>query len=288
MTADHPPSPLIAVGDNCLDVFLSHGHMAVGGNALNVAVQWRRAGLPACYFGRVGRDGEAEMIAAELARNGLDPADLETGTGATAVTLLLESAGDREFLLEDLGAGLGYVPDAARLARLGAAAWVHLGTNSSPALLALLAERGIPFSVDLSTRHDEQDLAGAALAFAAGSGSSAPPADQIARLLAKGARQAVVTCGAGGAWFHDGEALHHAPAERIEVVDTCGAGDSFIAAFLAARVLGGAAPGAALARATQAAAATCLHPGGFPQPLHPVPDWLLRKYSDHIPTADPA
>ena len=48
---------LIAVGDNCLDVYLTKGFLAVGGNALNVAVQWRRRGIEARYFGALGRDG---------------------------------------------------------------------------------------------------------------------------------------------------------------------------------------------------------------------------------------
>ena len=55
---------LIAVGDNCLDVYLSKGHMAVGGNALNVAVQWRRLGLAARYLGVVGKDAEGDIILA--------------------------------------------------------------------------------------------------------------------------------------------------------------------------------------------------------------------------------
>ncbi len=46
---------LIAVGDNCLDAYLSKGFVTVGGNALNVAVQWRRQGFNARYFGALGR-----------------------------------------------------------------------------------------------------------------------------------------------------------------------------------------------------------------------------------------
>ncbi|MFD2816472.1 PfkB family carbohydrate kinase [Paracoccus aerius] len=81
---------LIAVGDNCLDVYLSKGHMAVGGNALNVAVQWRRLGLAARYLGVVGKDAEGDIILAALGQAGLDPADVERRDGSTAVTLLQE------------------------------------------------------------------------------------------------------------------------------------------------------------------------------------------------------
>lgn len=123
---------LIAVGDNCLDVYLSKDRMAVGGNALNVAVQWMRAGLKTRYFGLVGPDPEGDVVRTALCRAGLDPDDCEVRPGSTAVTLLLERDGDRRFLLEDLGVGLGYVPEGARYAALRAADWVHLAPTAHP------------------------------------------------------------------------------------------------------------------------------------------------------------
>ena len=53
-----------------------------------------------------------------------------------------------------------------------------------------------------------------------------------------------------------------APAERVEPVDTLGAGDTFIARTLVG-LLRAEAPAAILAAAAQAAAETCLSPGAF-------------------------
>lgn len=280
-------SPLIAVGDNCLDVYLSKDHMAVGGNALNVAVQWHRMGLPSRYFGVVGDDHEGAVIREALARAGLDPADVEERAGSTAVTLLRERDGDRRFLLEDLGVGRAYRPDAPRHAALGGAAWVHLGTNSSPDLVGRLVAEGIRFSIDVSTAHEALPLAGVPLVFASGpEDPDRPIAPVLAAFRARGARRTVVTCGSRGAFFDDGGTVSTVAARPITVVDTCGAGDSFIAAFLAALVVEGCAGPEALARATGAAAATCLHEGGFPQPLIPIPAWLLDKYADVTASAE--
>lgn len=277
---------LIAVGDNCLDVYLSKGHMAVGGNALNVAVQWRRLGLAARYLGVVGKDAEGDIILAALGQAGLDPADVERRDGSTAVTLLQEQGGDRRFLLEDLGVGLGYVPEPARTSLMMAADWVHLGTNTPVSLVQDLVRSGRPFSVDLSTRHDALPLDGVPLAFASGPERADIPVEPIlAAFRRRGARRTIMTCGSRGAYLDDGVGVRHVAARVVDPVDTCGAGDSFIASFLAAW-LTGRPDDDALLEATAAAAATCLHEAGYPQRLGRIPSWLLEKYADVIASAE--
>ena len=107
----------------------------------------------------------------------------------------------------------------------------------------------------------------------------------IAEFRSRCALRTVITCGRRGAFFDDAGEVVHVPAQDIAVVDTCGAGDSFIASFLAARISGRAGP-EALASATGAAALTCGHEGSFPQPLQPIPAWLFDKYADVIATAE--
>ena len=170
---------LIAMGDNCLDVYLSKDRMAVGGNALNVAAQWRLMGLPARYFGVVGEDSEGDVILDGLAGVGLSPEDIERRPGSTAVTLIRDKNGDRSFLLEDLGVGFGYVPDADRQAEMLAADWLHLGTNTDAGLVCLLVSEGARFSVDVSTRHDDLPLAGVPLAFASGPEDPSEPIEPV-------------------------------------------------------------------------------------------------------------
>lgn len=277
---------MIAVGDNCLDVYLSKNRMAVGGNALNVAAQWRAQGLDARYFGTVGRDAEGDQILAASSAAGLAAEDVERGEGNTAVTLLLERQGDRRFLLEDLGIGLGYRPDPTRYAALRQADWVHLGTNTPEALVRQLVADGVPFSVDVSTNHEDLALEGVPLVFASGPEAAEEPVEPVlSRLRGHGAGRIVMTCGRRGAFLMEGNELVHVPARPIQVVDTCGAGDSFIAAFIVATISGRSGK-EGLEIATQSAARTCGHEGGFPQELIPIPQWLLDKYADVIGTAE--
>ncbi|MEZ5737818.1 MAG: PfkB family carbohydrate kinase [Novosphingobium sp.] len=278
---------LITVGDNCLDVYVNADVMAVGGNALNVAAQWARHGWSARYFGAVGKDAEGDALLEAIARTGLAATDIERLPGDTAVTLIREHAGERHFLLEDLGVGEGYFPSADRYDALKTADWVHLGTHSNLELLRKLVEDGIPFSIDVSTKPRSLPLGGVPLVFASGpEAHDASIESEIQALLDHGARKAVVTCGSRGAYFHDGASLYHMPAEQIEAVDTCGAGDSFIATFITAYCIEKAEPPEAMRRATGAASETCLHKGGFPQDLRQIPAWLSAKYADIIRTQE--
>ncbi|MCW5219798.1 fructoselysine 6-kinase [Verminephrobacter aporrectodeae subsp. tuberculatae] len=272
---------LVAIGDNCLDAFVNKNVLTVGGNALNVAVYWRRAGWDAGYFGAVGRDPEGDLLLTEIAAAGLDPEHVERRCGDTAVTLLCDDAGERRFLLEAFGVGAHYMPSPQRYAQAAAADWVHLGTNANPELVRRLVADAVPFSIDLSTAPLALPLDGVPLVF----GSAKEPVEPLlAALRAAGARQVVLTCGRAGAYFHDGTRLRHVAAVPVEVVDTCGAGDSFIAAFLTAWHFGDGDRDAdlALAQAAHAAARTCTHLGGFPQALRPLPDWFPAKYAGVI------
>jgi len=270
---------LIAAGDNCLDVYLSKGLMTAGGNALNVAVQWKRDGYDARYIGAVGDDLGGEIILDRIAASGIDADDVERRPGDTAVTLIRDDGGERTFLLEALGVGEHYHPELLRYQALAEADWVHLGTHSNPDLVRRLVADGVAFSVDISTAHDELPLEGVPLVFASASGQSGEAL--IGELRRKGMRQLVVTGGRQGAWFDDGSRLWHADARHVDAVDTCGAGDSFIATLIEGLYFRGCAPPEAMRSAAAAAALTCLHLGGFPQEPAPIPEALLRKYRDY-------
>ncbi|WP_210506452.1 PfkB family carbohydrate kinase [Naasia sp. SYSU D00057] len=266
---------LIAVGDNCLDVYLRQGNYAIGGNALNVAADWRAAGRPARYIGAVGTDPAAELLLAGVAQAGLGPEHVRRLPGATGVTFIDLADGDRKLLHEEFGVGLDLRLDERELAEVARADWVHLqGTAPEARLVERLVSAGARVSVDLSTYHVTTGIAGVAVAFASVSGSDAAEAEALAeRLLAAGAALAVIMRGEHGSIAWDGvEMVRHA-AQRIDPVDTCGAGDSFIAAFTGA-IVSGAPVRAAMAEATGAASRTCLHFGGWEQTLNPSPQWL--------------
>jgi len=71
--------PIATVGDNCIDRYLPPvDRTLVGGNAVNVAVNFSRAGYAASYFGAVGDDAEGVRTRTVLASLGVDVSSLTT------------------------------------------------------------------------------------------------------------------------------------------------------------------------------------------------------------------
>ena len=105
-------------------------------------------------------------------------------------------------------------------------------------LVRRLAADGVRFSVDVSTAHLALPLEGVPLVFASGpDDATLPVAPILSRLTRRGRAADRAHLRRQRRLFDDGAALTYAAAVPVDVVDTCGAGDSFIAAFIAAHPL---------------------------------------------------
>lgn len=132
-----------------------------------------------------------------------------------------------------------------------------------------LARRGLLVSQDCGVTKPPDTFQYLGIAFCSAEAAGRPP-EQIAQdAVAGGARLAVVTCGADGSIAFDGQAWWRDEAVPVEVVDTTGAGDSYAAGFLRAR-LAGADVGQAMHAGSAAAARTCTHFGAWPQEPTPL------------------
>lgn len=261
---------LATVGDNCIDRFLPPiGLSLVGGNAVNVGVQLAHLGHRVGYFGAIGDDADGWRTRDCLAANGLDLAGLRVVPGGrTAYTdIAIHDGGEREMVFEEFGVCRGYRPSEAEIAILAAKRHVHIGwLDDGGAMKRRLTGMGVSVSQDLGVNADPRDISPdhLAIAFASAGPSREAAAALVDRCLAAGARLAVVTMGALGSCAGDGRTMAWMAPARADVVDTTGAGDSFVAGFLDAH-LRGATLEACLAAGRDRAARTCTHWGGFPQ-----------------------
>ena len=262
------------VGDNCVDRFQPPvGQSLIGGNAVNVAVQLALLGHSSYYFGAVGRDLDGRRTRDLLAEKGVRVDHLQMREGMTAYTNIdITPSSDRVFAFEDFGVCRDYAPSDEDLAALTTMDHVHIGWIADGGdLRRRLAAAGVSVSQDLSVNNDPEHLGADSLTIVFGSAGEdrAGGEEMMRRFLADGARLAVVTRGAEGSVATDGTARVETGISPVTVVDTTGAGDSFIAGFLDGYLAGLDLKGC-LDAGRDCAAKTCTHVGGFPQEPQPL------------------
>ncbi len=263
-----PSMRLLAIGDNCIDHYVDLGRRFPGGNALNVAVYSKQHhGAHADYVGVVGNDENGAYLLSQVAAAGLDTTYITVVEGATAVTEIRLEGGERVFA--------GYSE--------GVQAWARLPLDKVPPPSSYdvahftiwgwgrehipnLREQVGVLSCDFS---DQLKHPGTSImehldySFFSGSHLAGDEARRAALDLSKRTRGVVVvTLGARGSLAYDGERFTMGAAEPVEVVDTLGAGDAFIAAFLYGRERGDSL-GEALARGHRWAARVCSRLGAW-------------------------
>ena len=254
-----------------------------GGSAANQAAWLASFGVGTDFVGRVGA-ADAPSETARLKAIGVTPwvvGDAERPTGR--LVALIDASGERSFLT-DRGANdaleAGDIPDAL----IASAAMIHLSGYSffapgpRAAVLDVMRRAGDkPISVDPASAEFLREVGpedflkwtrGAAILFpnddeAAVLAGSDDPETQCARLAAL-YPLVVVKRGAAGCEAAAGAVRWRAAAPKVEAIDTTGAGDAFVAAFLAVR-FAGADIQAALERAGAAGAEACTIVGGPPK-----------------------
>jgi sugar/nucleoside kinase (ribokinase family) len=268
------PGPLAVGSDAPAPITLSGG-----GAAANVAAWASADGATATFLGRVGDDAFGRHAVDDLLAAGVDvrvTTDRARSTGMCIV--LVDPSGERS-MIPSAGANDGAY-DVAALP--GQADWLSMsgyglfrdGSRATARdLLAAAREREWSIAVDAASAAPLAAVgAEAFLTWLGGdvlllansdearvlTGLTDPAA--AAHALAERLGEAVVKCGAEGAVWSDGTALHKVAATPASVVDTTGAGDAFAAGFLAAV---GAGPDR-LAAAARLAARAVAQVGGRP------------------------
>lgn len=220
-----------------------------GGKGANAAVAAARLGATVAMIGCVGDDDFGRARLDDLAREGIDIAQVRQTAGASGVALIVVDARGENTIIVAPGAnarlgaehlaGLALGPDdvllvqlelpfatseaALRLARAAGATTVLNAAPYDPACLAMLP------LVDLVIVNEIEaaDLLGQSAITRETAGEA------IVAIQAKGPAMAAITLGAEGAIVGRGDDQRHFPALSVEVVDTTAAGDAFCGALAA-------------------------------------------------------
>jgi sugar/nucleoside kinase (ribokinase family) len=256
-----------------------------GGSAANQAAWLASLGVPVVFAGRAGA-ADADFHRRELARHGIEvrlAADEAEPTGV--IVVLIGADGDRT-MITDRGANLSLRAEDVPPRLLDGAALLHLtgysffDPGTRDVIMSLLDEArrgGVPFTIDPGSAAFLDTLEpGEFLEWTRGAAVCFPNLDEAATLtgatdpavmsatLAGTYGAVVVKLGADGALCATADSPPvRVPARPAVVRDTTGAGDAFVAGFLAAW-LNGAPPKAATEAAVTTAARAVATLGGRP------------------------
>lgn len=238
---------VLAVGDNCIDDYVELGMRFPGGNALNVAVYAsRHTDVDADYVGFVGTDDNGKYLVAQIDAQGLDTGKLIIKEGVTAVTKILIRDGDRVFaeyiegVQKDAALPYNKIPDPSTCDLIHFTGW---GCGREH-VKRLKEETGALLSCDFSNNLDDprtEIMPSLDVSFFSGSHlieNSKDPEQALRRLKEMTPGLVVMTLGEHGSMVYDGRSIYREEALTVEVVDTLGAGDAYIAEFLYNRIKG--------------------------------------------------
>lgn len=252
-----------AVGSNCIDYYenLAGGTPFPGGGPVNMAVYAVRLGAQSAYVGPVGDDAFGDLMRRAVAEKGVDVSRMRQAPGKTARTQVLLENGDRVLGDYDEGVLADYVLTPEDLEFLSTCdvvvcdLWGKVGAQFGD-----LQARGVPTAFDGADRPWDPDCQVAIphtdYLFFSGKEDCPALRQQMRGYAAQGPRLVIATLGERGSLCWDGERFHSfgiVPCPNV--VDTLGAGDSYIAGFLVA-YLQGAAIETAMEQGARAAAET--------------------------------
>lgn len=226
------------IGDNCIDLYERLGRKYPTGNVVDTGVNLHRLGVETSIISTTGSDEYGMWMLETLKKEGLDVSHLKVGDGATAITYMDMDGLDRvhgdyvEGVLENI------VFDAEDIAFSSRHDLVHtaLWGKAEDALPAIY-ESGVPISFDYADRLDnplvESTLPYVAYGFYSyHKGDDAFIRSFLSDKVARGMKVAVATFGECGSLAFDCEGFHEMGVFPANVVNTVGAGDSYIAGYL--------------------------------------------------------
>ncbi|CAM3218829.1 fructokinase [Paracoccus aminovorans] len=298
---------ILCAGESLIDMVPEGAHYRPlpGGAVYNTAIALGRIGAPTGYLWPISRDGFGEMLLRPLAEANVDTGLCPRSDRLTTLAFVTLTGGEARYAFYDEGSAgrmlapedLPEIPESVSALFVGGislvpdpcgAAIEALVERLHPRVPVMLDPNIRPFFISDETAYRarlERLLARADLVKLSGDDLEwlmprASFEEAAAAILAKGAKVVLQTGGSAGARAHWQGAPLDAPATRVEVADTIGAGDTFNAGVLAALHRSGALSRdgmadltpetllQALTLGTRAAAITVSRPGANPPWQH--------------------
>ena len=232
---------LAAVGSNCIDYYnnIDGGKCYPGGGPVNMAVYTVRNGGQASYIGSVGTDEYGKVMLEAVKAKGVDTSHIHVVEGKTAISQVELVDGERVFGDYDEGVLSTYklsdedIDFICKHDIVVCDLWGKVEGQFKD-----LKARGIPTAFDCATRPEDSEPKVAMpytdyLFFSSDDGDTKELRDQMKKYKEVGPKLVIAMLGTEGSVCYDGDKFYkYGIIECENVVDTMGAGDSYIAGFL--------------------------------------------------------
>ncbi len=228
---------VVCVGDNCIDYYVETKKAYPGGNPVNVAVYLRELGAETSYVGVVGNDEFGQLLINSLNGKNVDTSHLRAEDGNTAITYVEIKEGERilgeynEGVMADFKINDKDMEFILKHELMVSGLWSHTANS-----LESLNGR-IQIAFDFADRPFDHvgkiAMPNVDIAFYSNDKSDTESLKYEMQSIAdRGPSLVVATRGIAGSLALHRNVFYEYGIEKCRVVDTMGAGDSYIAGFL--------------------------------------------------------
>jgi len=229
-------------------------NMSNGGDALNVAINFSIIGGSSGIIGKIGNDEFGRFLLKTAEKKKVDTRGVKVvdGVGTAICIVLVQPDGERNFAYYNGAGGLlsendidyGIIKEAKILAIGGACLLPGLDGWGLANVLRRAQELGVKTAVDVSGDLDMASIEKLEYSLpyvdifipsynqACYLTGGNEPGEISVKLHKLGVKLIVVKMGKDGCFISSQEGIVHIPAYDVKVVDTTGAGDSFVSGFL--------------------------------------------------------
>jgi sugar/nucleoside kinase (ribokinase family) len=232
----------------------------VGGCATNSAIGMARLGLKVAVIGKVGKDALGDFILSALEAEGVktDGISRDEDAGTSSTMVMVHPDGERSFI-HNIGANAKIREEELDLEFIGGAGLLHIGGallmpgfDGAPLARTLARSKQMGMTTVLDTAWDgtgqwmnllqealpKVDYLLPSIEEAAMLTGESEPEKIAGRLLAEGVKVVALKRGGKGCYVGSQGEGFFVPPYRVEMVDSTGAGDAFVAGFVTGVVKG--------------------------------------------------
>jgi fructoselysine 6-kinase len=228
---------VVTVGDNCIDVYEELGITCPTGNSVDVAIHLSRLGVPVSLVSVTGDDEHGEQMLTLLKKHDIDLSFFYQKKGSTAITKMALKGNERvhvkyfEGVLKDLTLGEEDIEFITEHDLVHTSFWGKVNDQ-----VPIFKKAGVPvvydFSVKLENEEIKSILPNVDYAFFSYHQRDSYIEEYTKWAKEHGPKVVIVTLGEEGSIAYDGEHFYQQGIVSVPVVNTVGAGDSFIAGYI--------------------------------------------------------